>query len=226
MGIYAKEGGWEPLNHSLGPPPKPSIEEAPKIELKELPSHLQYALLGENETLPIILAANLSREQVDAALVILKRRKKAIGWQMSDIHGINSGLCMHKIYMKEGHRPSVQHQRRLNPVMKEVVWKEVIKWLDSSIVYPISDSTWVSPVQCVPKKGGMTVITNDNNELIPTRTVTGWHTCMDYRKLNDATRKDHYPIPFINQMLDRLVGQEYYCFLDGYFRYNQIAIDP
>ncbi|XP_075107123.1 uncharacterized protein LOC142180097 [Nicotiana tabacum] len=123
-------------------------------------------------------------------------------------------------------RPSVEHQRRLNPIMKEVVRKEVIKWLDAGIVFPISDSKWVSPVQCVPKKGGITVVVNENNDLIPTRTVTGWRICIDYRKLNNATRKDHFPLPFIDQMLDRLAGQEYYCFLDGYSGYNQIAIAP
>jgi hypothetical protein len=108
--------------------------------------------------------------------------------------------------------------------MKEVVKKEIIKWLDADIIYAISDSAWVSPVQCVPKKGGMTVVENDKNELIPTRTVTGWRICMDYRKLNIATRKDHFPIPFIDQMLDRLAGKRYYCFLDGYSGYHQIPI--
>ncbi|KAJ9538031.1 hypothetical protein OSB04_030764 [Centaurea solstitialis] len=115
---------------------------------------------------------------------------------------------------------------RLNPKMQEVVKKEVIKLLDTGIIYPISDSPWVSPVQVVPKKGGLTVVTNDNNELIPTRTVTGWRVCIDYRKLNDATRKDHFPLPFIDQMLERLAGNEYYCFLDGFSGYFQIPIDP
>ena len=78
----------------------------------------------------------------------------------------------------------------------------------------------------VPKKGGFTVIRNENNELIPTRTVTGLRVCIDYRKLNTATRKDHFPLPFIDQMLDRLVGHPHFCFLDGYSRYNQIAIAP
>ncbi|KAL4388382.1 hypothetical protein GQ457_09G019490 [Hibiscus cannabinus] len=110
--------------------------------------------------------------------------------------------------------------------MKEVVRKEILKWLDAGIIYPISDSEWVSPVQCVPKKGGITVISNEKNELIPTRTVTGWRVCMDYRKLNKATRKDHFPLPFIDQMLDRLAGKQFYCFLDGYSGYNQIAIAP
>lgn len=196
----------EPLECELGPPPKPSIEEAPKLELKTLLAHLRYAFLGTNKTLPLILSAELSKIQVGAALRILKRRKKAIGWHMVDIHGISPALCMHRIYMEEDHKTSAQHQRRLNSLMKEVVRKEVIKWLDAGIVYPIYDSKWVSPVQCVPKKGGMTVVRNKKNELIPTRTVTGSRICMDYRKLNDATRKDHYPVPFIDQMLDRLVG--------------------
>ena len=106
--------------------------------------------------------------------------------------------------------------------MKEVVKKEILKWLDAGIIYPISNSSWVSPVQCVPKKGGMTVVANTQNEL----TVTGWRVCMDYRKLNTATRKDHFPLPFIDQMLDKLAGREYFCFLDGYSGYNQIVIAP
>ncbi|XP_038887092.1 uncharacterized protein LOC120077270 [Benincasa hispida] len=99
--------------------------------------------------------------------------------------------------------------------MKEVVKKEIIKWLDADIIYPIADSTWVSPVQCVPKKGKMTVVPNANNELIPMRAITSWRICMDYRKLNVAIKKDHFPLPFIDQMLDRLVGNDYFCFLDG-----------
>ena len=98
--------------------------------------------------------------------------------------------------------------------------------MDVGIIYSICDSSWVSPVQCVPKKGGITVVANEKNELIPTRTVMGWRVCMDYRKLNKATRKDHFPLPFIDQMLDRLAGHEYYCLLDGYSGYNQICIAP
>ncbi|KAL4367449.1 hypothetical protein GQ457_05G022120 [Hibiscus cannabinus] len=133
---------------------------------------------------------------------------------------------MHKILLDDNHKPIVDAQRRLNQAMKDVVRKEILKWLDVGIIYPISDSEWVSPVQCVPKKGGITVISNEKNELIPTRTVTGWRVCMDYRKLNKATRKDHFPLPFIDQMLDRLAGKQFYCFLDGYSGYNQIAIAP
>ncbi|KAL4360478.1 hypothetical protein GQ457_04G016190 [Hibiscus cannabinus] len=133
---------------------------------------------------------------------------------------------MHKILLEDNHKPTVDAQRRLNQAMKDVVRKEILKWLDAGIIYPISDSEWVSPVQCVPKKGEITVISNEKNELIPTRTVTGWRVCMDYRKLNKATRKDHFPLPFIDQMLDRLAGKQFYCFLDGYSGYNQIAIAP
>ena len=86
--------------------------------------------------------------------------------------------------------------------MKEVVRAKILKLLNAGIIYAISDSSWVSPVQVVPKKGGMTVVKNDNNEFIPTTTATGWRVCMDYCKLNKATRKDHFPLPFINQMLD------------------------
>ena len=126
--------------------------------------------------------------------------------------------------MEEECKPKVQPQKRLNPSMKEVVKAEVIKLLDAGMIYPISDSSWVSPVQVMPKKGGMTVIQNEKNELIPTRKVTWWRVCIDYRKLNDATRKDHFPLPFIDQMIEKLSGHEYYYFLDGYSGYNQILI--
>ncbi|GJU71872.1 reverse transcriptase domain-containing protein [Tanacetum coccineum] len=117
-------------------------------------------------------------------------------------------------------------KRRVNPKINEVIKAEVIKLLDAGLIYPILDSPWVSHVHVVPKKGGMTVVTNDNNELIMTRLVTGWHVCIDYRKLNDATRKDHFPLPFMDQMLERLAGNEFYCFLDGFSGYFQIPIDP
>jgi len=108
--------------------------------------------------------------------------------------------------------------------MKEVVRNEVIKLLDNRIIYLISDSKWVSPTQVVPKKSRVTVITNEKNELILTRTITGWHICIDYRKLNSMTRKDHFPLPFMDQILERVAGHEFYCFLDGNPGYNQIEI--
>nr|GFB36979.1 reverse transcriptase domain-containing protein [Tanacetum cinerariifolium] len=104
---------------------------------------------------------------------------------------------------------------------RAIAWKlsdiqEVEKLLDAGLIYPISDSPWASPVHCVPKKGGFTVVENEKNELIPTRLVTGWRVCIDYGKLNEATRKDHFPLPFMDQMLERLAVNEYYCFLDGF----------
>ncbi|KAL4302814.1 hypothetical protein GQ457_10G009600 [Hibiscus cannabinus] len=205
---------------------KPSIEQPPKLELKQLPEQLKYAYLGENETLPVIISSKLQADQEERLIATLRQHKEALGWTIADIKGINPTICMHKILLDDNHKPTVDAQRRLNQAMKDVVRKEILKWLDAGIIYPISDSEWVSPVQCVPKKGGITVISNEKNELIPTRTVTGWRVCMDYRKLNKATRKDHFPLPFIDQMLDRLAGKQFYCFLDGYSGYNQIAIAP
>lgn len=110
--------------------------------------------------------------------------------------------------------------------MKEVVRKEVVKLLDAGLIYPISDSPWVSPMHVVPKKGGTIIIRNEKNELIHTRTITRWRVCIDYRRLNTTTRKDHFPFQFIDQMLQRLAGHDYYYFLDGYSGYNQIVVAP
>ncbi|XP_073139095.1 uncharacterized protein [Henckelia pumila] len=139
---------------------KPSIEEPPTLELKTLSIHLKYVFLGEMEA---------------RLMDVLKNHKSVFAWKVADIKGINPSICMHKILMEESINPLVQPQRRLNPKMQEVVKAETIKLLDAGIIYPISDSPWVSPVQCVPKKGGITVIKNENNELIPTRTVTGYN---------------------------------------------------
>jgi hypothetical protein len=128
--------------------------------------------------------------------------------------------------MLEDKKPVVQKERRLNPNMQEVVKKEVTKLLDAGIIYPIAHSPWVSPIHCVPKKGGITVVTNENDKLVPTRTITVWRVCIDYRKLNEAITKDHFPLPFMYQMLERLAGNEYFCFLDGFSGYFQIPIDP
>ena len=108
----------------------------------------------------------------------------------------------------------------------EDVKKEVTKLLQAGIIYPISDSTWVSPVHVVPKKSGITVVKNEKNELIPTRIQNSWRSCIDYRRLNQATRKDHFPLPFMDQMLDRLAGKSHYSFLDGFSGYFQICIAP
>ncbi|GKE29437.1 reverse transcriptase domain-containing protein, partial [Tanacetum coccineum] len=178
---------------------KSSIDDPPDLELKDLPPHLEYAFLEGTSKLPVIIAKDLKREEKEQLL---------------------------KILMEDDFKLAVQHQRRVNPKIHEVIKAEVIKLLDAGLIYPISDSPWVSPIHVVPKKGGMTVITNENNDLIPTRLVMGWRVCIDYQKLNDATRKDHFPLPFMDQMLERLAGNEFYCFLDGFSGYFQIPIDP
>ncbi|KAL8155193.1 hypothetical protein AgCh_000537 [Apium graveolens] len=131
---------------------KPTTKEAPTLELKPLLQHLRYAFLGNEDKL----------------LRILREFKSAIGWTIVDIKGISPSYCMHKILLEEGSKPTVEQQRKLNPIMKEVVKKENLEWLDAGIIYLISDSSWVSPMQCVPKKGGITVVANEKNELIPT----------------------------------------------------------
>ncbi|PIM97903.1 DNA-directed DNA polymerase [Handroanthus impetiginosus] len=202
---YFKSRGVESLERTAPSKVlKPSIEEPPTLELKPLPNHLCYAYLGESDTLPVIISSSLSDLQVEKLLRVLMDHKCAIGWIIADIKGISPSFCMHKILLEDDQKPSVESQRRLNPIIKEVV----------------------SPVQCVPKKEGITVVPNMHNELIPTRTVIGWKVCMDYRKLNKATRKNHFSLPFIDHMLDRLAGKEFYCFLDGYSGYNQIVIAP
>ncbi|CAN6720941.1 unnamed protein product [Malus baccata var. baccata] len=194
----------------------PSIIQAPILDLKPLPSHLKYIFLGKNETLPAIISSSLTAQEEEKLVRVLKEFKSALGWTLADIKGISPTTCMHHIFLEEGAKPTREAQRRLNPPMMEVVKNEIIKLLDYR----------VSPIQCVPKKSGVTVVENAENELVPTRIQTGWRVCIDYRKLNATTRKDHFPLPFLDQMLERLAGHSFYCFLDGYSGYNQIVIAP
>ncbi|GJS68882.1 reverse transcriptase domain-containing protein [Tanacetum coccineum] len=165
---------------------KSSIDDPPELELKDLPSYHEYAFLEGTDKLPVIISKELKDEEKAALLKVLKSHKRAIAWKISDIKGIDPRFCTHKILMEDDFKPAVQHQRRVNPKIHEVIKKEVIKLLDAGLIYPISDSPW----------------------------------------LNDATRKDHFPLPFMDQMLEHLAGNEYYCFLDGFFGYFQIPIDP
>ena len=135
---------------------------------------------------------------------ILRKHRGAIGYTLVDLKGISPAICQHAINIEPDAKPVVEHQRRLNPKMKDVVRNEVLKLLDAGIIYHIADSKWVSHVHCVPKKGGITVVPNENNELIPQRVVAGYGMCIDFRKVNKVTKKDHYPLPFIDQMLERL----------------------
>jgi hypothetical protein len=194
------------------PPPKGD----PSFELKPLLQELKYAYLDEKNIYHVIISANLSAEEEEKLVEVLKAHRAAIGYSLDDLKGIIPALCMHKINLEEDAKPVMDFQRHLHPKMKEVVRKEVIKLLEARIIYPIANSKWVSLVHCVPKKGGMTVVPNDEDELVAQRTIFGYRMCIDFRKLNKATRKDHYPLPFIDQMLERLSKHSHFCYLDGY----------
>nr|GEU86315.1 reverse transcriptase domain-containing protein [Tanacetum cinerariifolium] len=164
------------LNSDPSPPPPNQKDYFPEVH-----KDLKWS---------VIIAKDLSVDKKSALIKVLKSKKQAIAWKLTDIKGIDPEFCSHKILLEEDYAPKV------------------------------------SPIHCVPKNGGMTVVTNDENELVPKRLVTGWRVCIDYRKLNEATRKDHFPLPFMDQILERLTGNEYYCFLDGFSGYFQISIDP
>ncbi|GJS07840.1 reverse transcriptase domain-containing protein [Tanacetum coccineum] len=193
-----------------------------------------YGIVDLDETINAKAQELLENDKSDSFL--LKELEKSIN--QSDLEswsnylenvryqGISPSYCTHKVLMEDDFKSVIQPQRRLNPKVQDVVKNEIVKLLDSGLIYPISDSSWVSPIHVVPKKGGMTVVLIDNNELIPSCTVTRWRVCIDYRKLNEATRKDHFPLPFIDQMLERLCGNEYYYFLDGFLGFFQIPITP
>ncbi|GJU72369.1 DNA-directed DNA polymerase [Tanacetum coccineum] len=139
---------WKALENRL----KPSSIEPPKLELKELPEHLKYAFLQENNQLPVVISSSLSNIKKARLLEVLQNHKGAIAWSIVDIKGIESSFCTHKILMEDEFKPSVQPPRRVNPNIKEVVKKEVIKLLDAGLIYLIYDSPWVSPIQDIPKK--------------------------------------------------------------------------
>ena len=201
---------------TLGGPPPPKGD--PVFELKQLPNTLKYAYLDEKKIDLVIISANLLEHEEERLLKVLRKQMAAFGYTLDDLKGISLTLCQHKINMEADAKPVVDHQCWLNPKMKEVVRTEILKLLEAGIIYPIADSSRVSHVHCVPKKGGITFVPNDKNELIPQRIVTG------YRKLNKATRKDHYPLPFIDQMLEILSNHAHFCFLDGYSSFSQILV--
>ncbi|RDX96925.1 hypothetical protein CR513_20353, partial [Mucuna pruriens] len=145
---------------------------------------IKYAYLDKEQQLPVIIANNLHQEQEDKLLEVLRQHKKAMGWKLADLPGINPSICMHRILMEEEIKPIRQQQRRLNPTLLDVVKKGVTKLLAAGIIYPISDSQWVSLVQVVPKKSGMTVARNQYDELVPTRIHNSWRVCIDYKRLN------------------------------------------
>ena len=150
----------------------------------------------------------LSSEEQTRLIQLLKEHKGAFAWEYTDMRGIPSNLCTHHIYIKSDSRPVCQPQRRMNPNLRDIVKEEIQKLLEAGFIYPISDSEWVSPLVIVPKKNGK------------------WRVCVDYRELNKATQKDHFPLPFIDQVLDTLSGKKFFSFLDGFSGYNQIQIAP
>jgi len=150
-----------------------TVPELPKKELKPLPNNLKYKFLGPADTLPVIIASDLHVAQEEKLLDVLREHKEAIGWTIEDIKGISPSVVMHKIHLEEDTKPSREPQRRLNPTMQELVRGEVIKLLDDGIIYPISDSKWVSPIHVVPKRAGVTIVQNKEGELVPTRVQSG-----------------------------------------------------
>ena len=168
----------------------------------------------------------MDSNQEIVVLEVLRQHRSTIAWSLEDIKGISPEFCEHNIYLEDNVKPSREAQRRLNPHMREILKEEVLMWLKVEIIYLISDSPWISPVHMVPKKSGITVERSQEGVELTTRLTMGWRVCIDYRKLNLVTKKDHYPIPFMDQILEKLAGQTYYCFLDGYSGYNQIGIYP
>lgn len=178
----------------------PSIKK-PTIELKEFPKSLRYKYLDEELNRLVIVNANLNRGEADQLLEVLRRYPTTLGYTISNLKGISPSVCMHRIMLEEDSKPSREHQRRIHPIMSDVVKKEVLKLLDAGIIYQISNSKWVSPVHVVPKKGGVTVVQNEEGKLVAKLIESGWGMCIDYRRMNKVTRKDHFPLLFIDQML-------------------------
>ena len=139
---------------------------------------------------------------------LLQNHLSAFSWGYEDMKGIPLETCTHHIYIQEGARPIRKSQRRMNRALRDIVKEELQKLFDVGFIYPISDNQWVSPLVLVPKKDGR------------------WNICIDYQELNKATLKDYFPLPFIDQVLDTLVGKKYFSYLDGFSGYHKIQIAP
>nr|GFB94257.1 reverse transcriptase domain-containing protein [Tanacetum cinerariifolium] len=208
---------------------KSFIDKPPMVKLKDLPPQLEYAFLEGDDKLPVKIAKDIKYEEKTALIKVLKSHKQALVWQLFNINGINPEFCTHKILIEDDFKPTVQHQRRVNPKIHEVIKKEVLKLLDAGLVYLILDNPWVSLVHYVPKKGGFTVIENEEKGVNPysigyglaypqdqeKTTFTWFHRCKEC-----GERVDSHSFGY------RMAGNEYYCFLDGFSGYFQIPIDP
>ena len=149
---------------------------------------------------------HLDSSQQEKLIRLLKKYQKSFAWDYTDMHGIHPDTCTHHIYTDSTIKPVRQPQRRMNPMLQDIVREELQKLLRVNFIYPISDSQWVSPLVIVPKKNGK------------------WRIYVDYRQLNKAMLKDYFPLPFIDQVLDTLAGKSSFSFLDGFSGYNQIWI--
>ena len=138
----------------------------PSLELKTLPSTLKYAFLDEEKAKPVIILSKLDIKQEEKLLEVLRRNEDAIGWTLTNLKGLDPSLCTHCIFLEDESRPVREAQRRLNPKVWEAMKEEILKWLNEEIIYPISDSEWVSPIHIVPKKAGVTVTKNKKGEEI------------------------------------------------------------
>jgi hypothetical protein len=179
---------------------KPEEPQVPAVDLKPFLKGLKYQFLGPDKTYPVIVSNELSPKENEKLLNLLKKHRKVIGYSINDLKGLSPAFCTNRIPMEDQCKPVVDHHRRLTHAMREVVKRNVIKLLDARIIYPVPHSEWVSPVHCVLKKGGLTIVKNEKNELITKRTMTRWRMCIDYRKLNKATKKDHFPLIFAFSM--------------------------
>ena len=184
---FIKDGSFEEPEDD----PFASSEMTP--ELKPLPSTLKYAFLDHQCANPLIISLQIDKDQEERLLEVLRGRKDAIGWSLSNLKGIDPSLCPHQIFLEEDSHPSRKAQMRLNPKVWDVEKDEILKWLNASIIYPISNSPWVSLVHVVPKKARITVTTNDMGEELQKHLLKKWQVCIDYRKLNTATKKNHFP---------------------------------
>src|SRR3954467_15696698 len=207
------------LGHRTMPP-----KEYPVFDLKPLPDDLKYAYIDDKKIYLVIISSKLSGQEEERLLQVLRKHRGAMGYNLDDLKGISSTTCQHAINLEPDAKPVVEHQHRFIPKMKEVVGNEILKLLEAGIIYPIADSRWVSPVHCVPKKGGINVVPNDNDELIPQSVIVGYRMCIDFRKINKVARKDRYPLTFIDQMLERLSKKTHLCFLHGHSGFSQIAV--
>jgi hypothetical protein len=197
------------LEEKLAPPWIDNV-----VQLKQLPSGLQYVFLNGDRETPVIISDKLSDNETGRLVATLAKYWLVIGYSLKDPKGISLSLCTHRIPMEQEHQPIHEHQRWLNIAMREVVKKKVFKPLKAGVIYSISDNERVSPVQVVLKKGGMMVIHNEKSQLIPQWTVIDWRMRIDYRKLNKATRKDQFPLLFIDEMLERLANHPFFCYLE------------